>query len=351
LFIIPWKVDVPQERLPLANWFLIIVIIGFFVWQIIQVRQYHQSIGDELDRISAQQKENEGAVKIDPFKGLVLEGWTAKGLLGHIWLHSGWIHLIGNMLFLWIFGNAVCAKIGNIAYPLIYLMLGIAAGASHLLLSGGSAVGASGAINGVIAMYLVFFPTNSIVFFWSPLGTYWGRSEATGFWIILVWCAYDILGVALGAGQIAYFAHIGGFAAGFVIAIILLKTKLIKMALYEKSLPNLFSQMRSKPKLKKGLFYERVLMQDYSGLEQEPAAAPAETKQIPQSPLSEDDFFRQPEPVPLTEPLPAKSNAPPCDGFIRFYCTCGKRCKIPVEYAGKTGKCPQCKQPLKIPKL
>jgi membrane associated rhomboid family serine protease len=137
--IIPWQVDVPQDRLPLANWLIIGVIVGFFFWQINQVRTYHTNVEREL---SKNINITGFKMKTDLFKGLMLDGWTTRGLLGHMWLHGGWLHLIGNLFFLWMFGNAVCAKIGQVSFSIIYLILGIAAGAAHLVFNGGPAIGA-----------------------------------------------------------------------------------------------------------------------------------------------------------------------------------------------------------------
>ncbi len=68
--------------------------------------------------------------QVRPF---ILNGWTLKGFLGHIWLHGGILHLLGNMLFLWIFGNAVCAKLGNFKYLPIYIGLGFIPVSSQLI--------------------------------------------------------------------------------------------------------------------------------------------------------------------------------------------------------------------------
>jgi membrane associated rhomboid family serine protease len=336
--IIPWQVDVPQDRLPLANWLIIVVIIGFFFWQINQVRTYHTNITKELSRDSAKQSDNNFKIKTDLFDGLVLDGWNARGLLGHMWLHGSWMHLIGNLLFLWIFGNAVCAKIGQIPFAIIYLILGIAAGVSHLLFNGGPAIGASGAINGVVGMYLVFFPTNSIscIFLWI-LPLYWKTFEVSSYVIILMWLGYDIYGAATGGGHIAYFAHLGGFAAGVVIATILLQTKLVKMSRYEGSIFQIFSEWRAKPQLKKDLFSNRILKRDYLTVDEKQQAEEGKSDTAVEQSVS------------VSNESSMKAGALANDGFIRFYCTCGKRCKIPAKFAGRTGKCPQCKQPVRIP--
>lgn len=313
--IIPWQVDVPQDRLPLANWLIIAVIIGFFAWQINQVHTYHTTIEDELSFNSIKQNDS-FKIKTDLFKGLVLKGWNRKEILGHIWLHGGWMHVIGNLFFLWIFGNAVCAKIGQFKFVFIYLLLGVAAGAAHLIFSGGAAIGASGAIYGVMGMYLVFFPTNSISCLFVMLFPYYIKTfEVASYAIIILRIMYDIIGAAAGGGHIAYYAHLGGFTAGVIAASLLLLTRLVKMKQYEISLYQMFTP-REKPKPQKPL-YERVLARDYAG---------------------SDD-------VQIKQEISDNSN----DGFIRVYCQCGMRCKIPSQFAGKTGKCPRCKQPVQIP--
>ena len=79
-----------------------------------------------------------------------------------MWLHVGLIHLVGSIIFLWLFGNAVCSKIGNIFYLPIYVGLGLIAAASHNIFSNGTVIGASDAINDIVGMYLVFFPENAM---------------------------------------------------------------------------------------------------------------------------------------------------------------------------------------------
>ena len=354
MIIIPWKVDVPQEQLPLANWLIIGIIIGFFVWQINQVHMYHTTIKDELNRIAAEQEDaGSKIVDIDLFKGLVLKDWTTKGLLGHMWLHRRWCYLILNLLFLWIFGNAVCAKVGNIAYPLIYLVLGVAAGILHLAFSGHPAIEASGAINGVVGMYLVLFLTNSIsCVFWPVVpAAYFKLFEVPSYAMIMLWFVYDGLVTLIEGGHIAYFAHIGGFMSGFVIAAILVQIKFIKMRPYEKSLFQIFSDVRYKPQPKEPLF-KRILEREFSVGNENPTAEkiPVDNAKQIQQPVLPTDIFSK-KPAGQVESSSTQSIAGINDGFIRFNCNCGKRCKIPAVYAGKTGKCPKCKQLIKIPEI
>ncbi|MDD5011683.1 MAG: rhomboid family intramembrane serine protease [Phycisphaerae bacterium] len=337
--IIPWQVDVPQERLPLANWLIIGVIIGFFVWQLNQINTYHTTIAREIVDNTAKQNQDL-TIKTDLFNGLVLNGWKARELLGHMWLHGGWMHLVGNLLFLWIFGNAVCAKIGQIPFIIVYLIFGVAAGAAHLFFTGGPAIGASGAINGVVGMYLVLFPTNTITGFYLMVFPflYWKPFEIPSYILILIWLAYDIFGAATGGGHIAYFAHLGGFAAGIVLVIVLLQIKFIRMTRYEKSIFQIFSELRAKPQPKEP-YFQKVLMGSYLDTEVNQIAEKSSadtTSQIGQYVLDGSSI---------------NAGTSVSDGYIRFYCSCGKRCKVAVQFAGKTGKCPQCKKLISIPSL
>ena len=246
--IIPLRVDVPQDRWPVVNWLIIVGAIAIFVGQCVLFYQFHESLTESEYHRTEGIKEIANVIK--PF---VLDGFSLKGLLGHMWLHGGIIHILGNMLFLWIFGNAVCAKVGNVLYAGIYLLLGIIAGVSHLVFQGGAAIGASGAINGIVGMYLVFFAQNEITclfvfFFPLLLRPYVKTFSVSSYWMILFWLAFDIWGATKGGGRVAYFAHLGGFAGGFLLALVLLKTKMVQMEQrYEKSLLQIWADWRNPP--------------------------------------------------------------------------------------------------------
>ncbi len=199
--LLPYKVDVKSNRKPYANYLVIIAMIAVFVLQQIYPKE-----------------------RMEPF---VLSGWSARALLGYMWLHDGYPHIIFNLLFLWIFGNAVCAKVGNILYLPIYIAVGLLAAVIHLTFDVRMALGASGAVNGIIGVYLVLYPYNSIkCFFWFLAYLRW--FSIAGFWIILLRVALDILGAISGyTGGVAYFAHLGGFFGGVILAVILLASKLV----------------------------------------------------------------------------------------------------------------------------
>lgn len=156
-----------------------------------------------------------GAPEEAGLDGFVLQDFTVSNLLGHVLLHADLFHLAGNMIFLWCFGNAVCAKVGNLAYPLLFLTLILSASVIHLLFDGRPAIGASGAINGVVGLFLVYFPKNDIRCFWWFVWRF-GTFHVSSMWMILLWFAFDLWG-ATGEGRVAHFAHLGGFVAGVMI--------------------------------------------------------------------------------------------------------------------------------------
>lgn len=142
-------------------------------------------------------------------------------LLTSIFLHGGFMHLLGNMWFLWVFGDNVEDRMGHARYLLFYLLTGIGAGVVHTLFNWGSpvpAVGASGAISGVLGAYLLMYPRARvlvmlpIVFF-----AYFIRLPAL--WVLGLWFALQLvseLAASQGAG-VAFRAHIGGFLAGMAL--------------------------------------------------------------------------------------------------------------------------------------
>jgi len=144
-----------------------------------------------------------------------------------MFMHAGWIHLIGNMLYLWIFGNNIEDRLGPVRFILFYLVSGIVGAAAQVVTAPGSTVpmlGASGAIAGVLAGYLLLYPGASIVtiipvFFFIEVA----RVPAylvIGFWFVLqLGSGLASLGASAAAGGTAWFAHIGGFVAGLALAL------------------------------------------------------------------------------------------------------------------------------------
>jgi membrane associated rhomboid family serine protease len=141
-------------------------------------------------------------------------------------IHAGWLHILGNMLFLWVFGDNIEDALGHVRYLLFYLVCGVIAGMAQVLVdqsSTGAIVGASGAIAGVLGAYLALYPRADvrviIPIFFIPLPA---RVPAAA--VMIVWFVSQLISLAPtanatgGNGGVAYAAHIGGFIAGLVLA-------------------------------------------------------------------------------------------------------------------------------------
>jgi len=157
--------------------------------------------------------------------------WSANTfvpLFTHMFLHGGWLHIIGNMLYLWVFGDNVEERLGRGTYLLFYLSCGVIAAVGQGIVSPGPMLGASGAIAGVLAAYLVLFPgarVKTLIF----LGIFITVLQlpaiiVIGFFIVIqlldAFASLRLSGHAA-SDQVAYFAHLFGFAAGLVLVFVL----------------------------------------------------------------------------------------------------------------------------------
>jgi membrane associated rhomboid family serine protease len=147
-------------------------------------------------------------------------------VLTAMFLHGGWLHLLGNMLFLWVFGNNVEDRLGRFRYLLFYLVCGYVAAYGFALTQPNSRetlVGASGAIAGVLGAYLILFPrarVTSLVPFLFFLPAQFPAWIVLGSWFVLQYLYFQGAGLAEGS-NVAYFAHVAGFVAGVVLIIVL----------------------------------------------------------------------------------------------------------------------------------
>jgi membrane associated rhomboid family serine protease len=144
-------------------------------------------------------------------------------LFRSMFMHAGWVHLIGNMWYLWLFGDNVEDSIGWFGFLVFYLICGVAAGLAQVVLSPNSSIpliGASGAIAGVLGAYLVRFPKARVLTVLT-LGWYIRLAEIPALYVLGFWFVLQLLSsvASIGIpqqGGVAYFAHIGGFVAGLV---------------------------------------------------------------------------------------------------------------------------------------
>ncbi len=217
----PLKDENPTEIFPLFT--LLLIATNVAVWAYVQgagfdgtamlesVCRYGAVPADVTGRETALPP---GATSPCPEESL---GWTA--LLTSMFLHGGWFHLIGNMWFLWIFGNNIEDSMGRFRFLLFYLITGLAAAGAHIVSTPGSPipmVGASGAISGIMGAYLVLYPRVRVhTLFIIIILIKIIRLPAwvlLGYWFLIQLVAGTQTSAA-GAG-VAFWAHIGGFVAG-----------------------------------------------------------------------------------------------------------------------------------------
>lgn len=213
--MIPLHDDNPTSIRPAVTVMLIIASVMVFLWEL--------SLGDELERAFYAF----GTVPSVLFATARLPADVeaippALTVITSMFLHGGWMHLIGNMLYLWIFGNNIEDAMGHARFIVFYLLCGIAATMAHALMEPQSAlpmVGASGAISGVLGAYLLLYP-HARVFVAVPFGlylhtTYLPALVVLGFWFVLQ--LVNSLLAPPGQGGVAWYAHIGGFVAGMAL--------------------------------------------------------------------------------------------------------------------------------------
>ena len=222
--MLPLRDAIPPRRTPLVTIAIVAACSAVFAWELwILV----QGGVDALDDVFL----HWGAVPRDVVAGLQAGNLLSPGVLGLVtgmFLHAGWLHLLGNMLFLWIFANRVEDRMGRILFLLFYFVGGIAAGMTHVLVdptSAEPAVGASGAISAVMGAFVVLYPRariQSLVF----LGFFYQLIAVPAIIVLGFWFALQLIDgfASLGAttelgGGVAWFAHIGGFVAGMVLAL------------------------------------------------------------------------------------------------------------------------------------
>lgn len=218
--MIPLRDENPTERTPLVTWALILVNAVLFVYEL--------TLGPGLEPFLQQAAFVPARALGEGGPGLASDGGSA---LLSMFLHGGWAHFLGNMLFLWVFGDNIEDRLGHIRYLVFYLGAGFAATYAHALANPAStlpAIGASGAIAGVLGAYLVLHPRAPIVTV-IFLGFFFTTTRIPAivylpFWFVLQFVSgLASLGAetASEAGGVAWFAHIGGFVAGPLLLLLL----------------------------------------------------------------------------------------------------------------------------------
>lgn len=172
-----------------------------------------------------------------------IEGLGGEALITSMFMHGGWAHLLGNMLFLWVFGNNIEDSMGHVRFLVFYLLTGVAAGLAHIYFSPASptpAVGASGAISGIMGAYILLYPSARVRTYFPPF--FFFRIRAVFFlllWFVLqLFSGISTLGLPESeAGGVAVWAHIGGFVAGVLLIKVFDRPRLVEAKRHQVQLP------------------------------------------------------------------------------------------------------------------
>ncbi len=210
---IPLKDLNPRQRAPVINTFLILANVAGFIYQLSLSSGAEKSLVYTLGMIPARVPQ-------------LLSGHGSSfgeaflPLLTSMFLHAGWLHLLGNMLFLWIFGDNIEDFLGHFHYLLFYLACGIGAGLAHTLTNLYStvpALGASGAISGVMGAYMVLYPRSRVLTLVFIFVVEVPAVIILGWWFVLQFLGgMETLGMR-SSGGVAFWAHIGGFLIGILL--------------------------------------------------------------------------------------------------------------------------------------
>lgn len=221
MFFFPIGDDNTERRTtPFVNYTLIAINVLVFLYQL-----GHEEFTLGYSVVPAEITQGHdiyGAVR--GVKGLTLAPSPSPiylTILSAMFMHGGWLHLGGNMLYLWIFGDNVEDRMGHLKYLIFYLLCGVLATATHIFFAPNSMIpslGASGAIAGVLGAYLVLFPRQGVrVIQWGMI-TELPALLVIGLWGLLQFISgFGSLGKGGASGGVAFMAHVGGFVAGILL--------------------------------------------------------------------------------------------------------------------------------------
>jgi membrane associated rhomboid family serine protease len=229
--MLPVRDHLPTRIPPLVNYALIAANVGAFLWELSAAGSGHDP--EALFRRWA----------LIPAELLSDPARHAPTLLTHMFLHGGFTHIGGNMLFLWIFGDNVEDALGHARYLFFYLLCGFAAAFAQIAASPHSTttmVGASGAISGVLAAYMLLYPRSPISVL-NPiplLWIFWGLFIWLPAWFVIIeWFAVNLwsaLHPQNDDGGVAFMAHVGGFIAGLVLSPLLRERPAVDHATWDR---------------------------------------------------------------------------------------------------------------------
>jgi len=216
--MIPIRDDQPSFSTPFINYFLIVANVLVFLWELsvgLNTRAFH-AFALEFGVVPRHTIAVLTGHSYDPAATAILPLFTS------MFLHASPLHVAGNMLFLWIFGDNVEDYLGHFAYLVFYLLSGLAAAVTHILLNTSSRlpiIGASGAIAGVMGAYFILYPRARVLTWFPPIFLFHVPAWLMlGYWFFINFISGTATSVAevQSTGGVAFWAHVGGFVAGML---------------------------------------------------------------------------------------------------------------------------------------
>jgi len=214
--MIPLKDENPKKNLPFINFIFILTNVAVFIYQ---------PSSEELLRVFY----NTYGLIPNNFTNIFQNGLPQilgimQSVFSSLFVHGGFIHLAGNMLFLWVFGDNIEYAVGHFNYVIFYFLCGIAATLTQVFIESNSlipVIGASGAISGVLGAYIIKYPKNKITTLFIII-IFIKLVKIRAVYLLGIWFVYQLLQGYLSLGQesmggVAWFAHIGGFISGIIL--------------------------------------------------------------------------------------------------------------------------------------
>jgi membrane associated rhomboid family serine protease len=213
--MIPLKDENPTDTFPFITIFLIVLNCFFFLIELGQ----GENLARFINAFGCIPYEIVNQIDMEPFIMIPVN----LTIITSMFLHGGWMHIIGNMLYLWIFGNNIENRLGHIRFTIFYFFVGVLASLAQILMGTSSKIpqiGASGAISGILGAYILLFPKTKIITL-IPIFYFIRIIKLPAFAFLGFWIGLQIVNgfVSLSytsQGGVAFFAHIGGFIAGLI---------------------------------------------------------------------------------------------------------------------------------------
>ena len=211
--MIPLRDENPTELTPFVT--MLMIVANVVVWLLVQGAGMPEQLEASVWVF--------GSIPCEVTGACVTEGLGRGAIMTSMFLHGSWGHLIGNMVFLWVFGNNIEDSMGHIRFLFFYLLTGIAAALAHIYLSPMSeipAVGASGAISGVMGAYVLLYPRVRVHTYFPPFFFFHLPAFVfLGYWFFIQ-LSMGVVTIGPEAGEqggVAVWAHVGGFVAGLLL--------------------------------------------------------------------------------------------------------------------------------------